>query len=153
MEMNTKPFSLLTKKVKLNRWTLCLAACGLIGLLTAQPAGAQTPPAATNAPAPTPPPYGKRAKEGFWKRFDQAEIEQAGTPSNPPPDTNNPAPTRRIGPPPFDSPPYPDGDWQLGGGPNVIGDPGALRDNPGPFMQAIYDGPNGKYWYDNRIQL
>jgi hypothetical protein len=106
---------------------------------------------ATNAPTL---PYGKRANQGFWKRLDQAELEQAGTASNPPPDTNAPpAPPRRIGPQPFDSPPYPDGDWQLGGGPNVIGDPGALRDSPWPFMQAIYDGPHGKYWYDNRIQL
>jgi hypothetical protein len=110
-------------------------------------------PAATNAPV-APQPYGKRAKEGFWKRFDQAEVEQTGTPSNPPPDTNAPpGPTRRIGPTPFDSPPYPDQDWQLGGGPNVIGDPGALRDNPWPLMQAIYDGPNGKAVYDSRIQL
>jgi hypothetical protein len=108
--------------------------------------------ASTNAPAP--PPYGKRANQGFWKRLDQALVEQAGTPSNPPPDTNAPPSTpRRIGAPPFDSPPYPDGDWQLGGGPNVIGDPGALRDAAWPFMQAIYDGPNGKFWYDNRMQL
>ncbi len=60
---------------------------------------------------------------------------------------------RRIGPPPFDSPPYPTGDWQIGGGPNVIGDPGALRDSPWPLMQAIYAGPSGKAWYDSRIQL
>jgi hypothetical protein len=44
-------------------------------------------------------------------------------------------------------------DWQLGGGPNVIGDPGALRDSPWPLMQAIYDGPNGKAWYDSRVQI
>jgi len=108
-------------------------------------------PPATNAPAP---PYGKRANEPFWKRLDQAELEQAGTASNPPPDTNAPpSPVRRIGPTPFDSPPYPDMDWQLGGGPNVIGDPGALRDSPFPLMQAIYDGPHGKAWYDSRIQV
>jgi hypothetical protein len=106
----------------------------------------------TNAPAP--PPYGAKANMGFWQRFDQAELQQAGTASNPPPDTNAPpAPVRRIGPTPFDSPPYPDMDWQLGGGPNVIGDPGALRDSAWPLMQAIYDGPNGKAWYDSRIQF
>ncbi len=91
---------------------------------------------------------------GFLKRLNEAFIEQSTTPSNPPPDTNAPpAPARRIGAPPFDSPPYPDGDWQIGGGPNVIGDPGALRDSPWPLMQAIYDGPDGKSWYDSRIQF
>jgi hypothetical protein len=128
-------------------------AVGCISMtMNAQAQTATNAPASTNAP--TPPPYGKRANQGFWKRFDQAELEQAGTASNPPPDTNAPpSPVRRIGPAPFDSPPYPDMDWQLGGGPNVIGDPGALRDSPWPFMQAVYDGPNGKGWYDSRIQL
>jgi hypothetical protein len=28
-----------------------------------------------------------------------------------------------------------------------------LRDSPFPLMQAIYDGPHGKAWYDSRIQL
>jgi hypothetical protein len=107
---------------------------------------------ATNAPAP--PPYGAKPKESFWRRLDEAELSQAGTASNPPADTNAPpAPTRRIGPTPFDSPPYPDMDWQLGGGPNVIGDPGALRDSPFPLMQALYDGPHGKEWYDSRFQV
>jgi hypothetical protein len=147
--MKMKPSRIPTNKIKLNRWTLALAAAGVVSLTAVPHADAQS---ATNAPAP--PPYGKRANQSFWKRFDQAELEQAGTPSNPPPDTNAPpAPTRRIGPPPFDSPPYPDGDWQLGGGPNVIGDPGALRDSPWPLMQAIYDGPHGKAWYDSRIQI
>ena len=141
-----KKYGPITDRLKFNRWTLGLAALGLISLASV----AQADPV-TNAP---PPPYGKRANESFWKRLDQAELEQAGTASNPPPDTNAPpAPQRRIGPPPFDAPPYPDGDWQLGGGPNVIGDPGALRDSPWPLMQAIYDGPNGKAWYDSRIQL
>jgi hypothetical protein len=147
--MSTKLTRQNTPRKMANRWTVALASAGLISLAGAFQAEAQT---STNAPAP--PPYGKRAKEPFWKRLDQAEIEQAGTPSNPPPDTNAPpAPVRRIGPTPFDSPPFPDMDWQLGGGPNVIGDPGALRDSPWPLMQAIYDGPHGKGWYDSRVQI
>jgi hypothetical protein len=140
-------------KAILSRCTMGLAALSLASFSTvAQAQTATNAPAATNAP--TPPPYGKRATWGFWKRFDTAELEQAGTASNPPPDTNAPpAPVRRIGPTPYDSPPYPDMDWQIGGGPNVIGDPGALRDSPWPFMQAIYDGPHGEYWYNNRVQL
>jgi hypothetical protein len=138
-------------KIK-TRALLAGLALGCIGL--ASTASAQTnaaPMASTNTP---PPPYGAKAHDGFWKRFDAQELSQAGTASNPPPDTNAPAsPVRRIGPTPFDSPPYPDMDWQLGGGPNVIGDPGALRDAPWPFMAAVYDGPNGKFWYESRIQL
>jgi hypothetical protein len=148
-EMKTKSIRPKTKGPRPTRWILGLGAAGLFSLTMVEHARAQ---ATTNAP--TPPPYGKRANEPFWKRFDQAELEQAGTASNPPPDTNAPpSPTRRIGPTPFDSPPFPDMDWQLGGGPNVIGDPGALRDSPWPLMQALYDGPHGKAWYDSRIQV
>jgi hypothetical protein len=140
---------------KLTRTKFCPMALGMaLGCTSAAfSAAADTnAPPSTNAPAALP--YGKKANLPFWKRFDQAELEQAGTASNPPPDTNAPPPTpRRIGDPPFDAPPYPDGDWQIGGGPNVIGDPGALRDSPFPLMQAIYDGPNGKAWYDSRVQL
>src|SRR5580700_2736376 len=116
MDIKMKPRIPYFGKAKLNRWTLGLLACGVISLAAMRQADAQTPAPAPATNAPTPPPYGKRANESFIKRFDQAELEQAGTASNPPPDTNAPpAPTRRIGSQPFDSPPYPDGDWQLGG--------------------------------------
>jgi len=112
--------------------------------------------------------YGKKANDPFFKRLNEAFIEQSATavisncpPATPAPMSKDakavvPAPTppvRRIGPTPFDGPPYPDMDWQIGGGPNVIGDPGALRDSPYPLMQALYDGPNGKTWYDSRVQF
>ncbi|MGA2603975.1 MAG: hypothetical protein ABSG14_07090, partial [Verrucomicrobiia bacterium] len=142
------------KQIRTNQWTLVLAACGIVGLATVAQAdsGSNAPAAsaaaaATNAPAataaaPASQPYGKKANAGFLRRLNEAFFEQFSTPCYSPPDTNAPAaPTRRIGNPPFDSPPYPDGDWQIGGGPNVIGDPGALRDSPYPLMQAIYDGP------------
>jgi hypothetical protein len=140
--------------------------------------GALIGPAAMADPTPKPdakavkPPdvqhYGKKANEGWWQRLNEAFIEQSATtgitncpPGTPVPTSKDaktvtppePAPTRRIGPPPFDSPPYPTQEWQLGGGPNIIGDPGALRDNPYPLMQALYDGPNGQWWYDSRIQF
>ncbi|HLH52166.1 MAG TPA: outer membrane beta-barrel protein [Verrucomicrobiae bacterium] len=141
-------------KLELDRWTIALATAGLVSLSTVAWAddGTNAPPAGTNAPPAQP--YGKKAKEGFLKRLNEAYGEQFATPAYSPPDTNAPpAPVRRIGPPPFDSPPFPTGDWQLGGGPNVIGDPGALRDSPWPLMQAIYDGPHGEWWYNSRIQL
>ena len=122
---------------------------------------AQGPTGAT--PAPTPQPYGKKVNVNWWQRLNEAFAEQSATqcfvPPTPTPVPSKdakavaPAPVRRIGAPPFDGPPYPDADWQIGGGPNVVGDPGALRDAPWPLMQAIYDGPSGKAWYDSRIQF
>ncbi len=111
--------------------------------------------------------YGKKANESWFKRLNESFFEQSGQPGYTPPWPAQSAPVskdakavvppapagRRAGPAPFDSPPYFNGEWQIGGGPNIIGDPGALRDSPYPLMQALYDGPNGKWWYDNRIQL
>ena len=118
-----------------------------------EPLSLDAAPATSPATAPTTAPYGKKANVGFFRRLNEAFMEQIGMPCYSPPDPNNPGPARRIGPPPFDAPPYADGDWQIGGGPNVIGDPGALRDSPYPLMQAIYDGPDGKAWYDSRIMI
>jgi hypothetical protein len=91
----------------------------------------------------------RKMREPFWKRFDQAILEQLGTPAYTPPDRNAPN-TRRIPPAPFDSPPYPNGDWQIGGSP-IIGDPGVLA--PYPLMQALYDGPNGDAWKRSKVQI
>jgi hypothetical protein len=59
-------------------------------------------------------------------------------------------PLRRIPPAPFDSPPFPSGEWQIGGTP-VIGDPGNVA--PWPLMEAIYAGPSGEAWKTSRIQI
>jgi Putative beta-barrel porin-2, OmpL-like. bbp2 len=89
----------------------------------------------------------RKMKEPFWKRLDEAFLEQLGTPANVP---GAPPPERRIPPPPFDSPPFPNGDWQIGGS-QIIGDPGELA--PYPFMQAIYEGPGGQAWKDSKVQI
>src|ERR1700730_15148363 len=91
----------------------------------------------------------RKMKEPFWKRLDEAMLEQLGTPAYTPPAPDAPN-TRRIPPAPFDSPPFPNGDWQIGGS-AIIGDPGVLA--PYPLMQAIYDGPGGQAWKDSKIQL
>jgi hypothetical protein len=91
----------------------------------------------------------KKLHESFFKRLDEAFLEQLGTPPWTPPDPNAPNP-RRIPPAPFDSPPFPSGDWQIGGTP-IIGDPGELA--PGPLMQAIYEGPGGQAWKDSKLQI
>src|SRR5580692_7784138 len=157
----------MTQASKLNRRVPGLLALGIFSTATIlradPPAGSATAtPAALASPAApaaaSTPPYGKKADKGFATRLGEAELEQLGTPvyipaPPPAPGSPPPAPSRRIGDPPFDGPPFPDQDWQLGGGPNVIGDPGNLRDSPYPLMQALYDGPNGKAWYDSRIQI
>ena len=91
----------------------------------------------------------RKMKEPFLKRLDEAFLEQLGTAAYTPPAPDAPN-TRRIPPAPFDSPPFPAGDWQIGGSP-IIGDPGELA--PYPLMQAIYDGPGGQAWKDSKIQI
>jgi len=94
----------------------------------------------------------RKMHEPFWKRLDEAMLEQLGTPAYTPPAPGaTPAPTtRRIPPAPFDSPPYPNGDWQIGGS-TIIGDPGELA--PYPLMQALYEGPNGDAWKRSKVQI
>ena len=89
----------------------------------------------------------RKMKEPFWKRLDEAMLEQLGAPAYIP---GTPPPVRRIPPPPFDSPPFPAGDWQIGGS-QIIGDPGEL--SPYPLMQAIYDGPGGDAWKRSKVQI
>jgi hypothetical protein len=91
----------------------------------------------------------KKLDEPFFQRLGEAFLEQLGAPVYTPPDLNVPNP-RRIPPAPFDSPPFPSGDWQIGGTP-IIGDPGELA--PYPLMQAIYEGPGGQAWKDSRFQI
>ena len=91
----------------------------------------------------------KKLHEPFAQRLGQAFLEQLGTPAFVPPDPNAPNP-RRIPPAPFDSPPFPSADWQIGGT-QIIGDPGELP--PFPLMQAIYEGPGGQAWKDSKVQI
>jgi len=91
----------------------------------------------------------KKLHEPFAQRLEEAFLEQLGTPAYTPPDPNAPNP-RRIPPAPFDSPPFPSADWQIGGTP-IIGDPGELP--PYPLMQAIYEGPGGQQIKDSKVQM
>ena len=91
----------------------------------------------------------KKLREPFAQRLGHAFLEQLGTPAYVPPDPNAPNP-RRIPPAPFDSPPFPSADWQIGGT-QIIGDPGELP--PSPLMQAIYEGPGGQAWKDSKVQI
>ena len=148
-------------RTKLHPFALGLAL-GSVGLATSASAqtNAMAPgPAASaqaNAAPPGPEVTGRHKTENFFKRFDDANMEALGTPAYTPPP---PVPAGSNAPPqanrrghetPFDSPPYPNGEWQIGGT-EVIGDPNLTPDYP--LMQAIYDGPNGQAWRDSRIKF
>jgi len=86
--------------------------------------------------------FGHRLLDAFAQDFQTPAYTSPGPDASPPP--------RRISPAPFDSPPFPSGDWQIGGAP-IIGDPGNLA--PWPLMEAIYAGPNAEAWKKSRIQI
>lgn len=110
----------------------------------------------TNAAPPGPEVTGRKAHESFWKRFDEANREELATPAfeYPPPAAPGapaaPQANRRGNPTPFDSPPYPNGEWQIGGT-EIIGDPNATPD--WTLMQALYDGPHGQFYRDSKIKF
>jgi Putative beta-barrel porin-2, OmpL-like. bbp2 len=138
MKINAK-----CSRIKMHPAALALA----FGYLTLVPTvNADT----TNAAPPGPSVTGRKANENFFRRFKESTEEALATPSNPPPDTNAPPSKRRGLPAPFDAPPYPNGEWQIGGT-ETIGDQNLTPDYP--FMQALYDGPHGQFWRDNKIKF
>ena len=92
--------------------------------------------------AETPDWSGQRLIDAFAKGVLSPAYEPLAPDASPP--------QRRIPPAPFDSPPFPSADWQIGGTP-IIGDPGNMT--PWPLMEAIYAGPDGEAWKKSRIQI
>jgi len=86
----------------------------------------------------------------FGQRLFDAFASDLRSPAFEAPSPNASPPQRRIPPAPFDSPPFPSGDWQIGGTP-IIGDAGVV--GPWPLIEAIYSGPNGEAWKKSRIQI
>jgi hypothetical protein len=143
--------------IKARPWALSVAAA-MLTMACAAFAGDATnnvSAPATNAAPPGPDVTGRKAHEHFWDRFDGAMLEGLGSPAYTPPAPTTPgappAPSPRRGnPAPFDSPPYPNGEWQIGGT-EIIGDQNLTPD--WPLMQAIYDGPHGQAWRDSKIKF
>src|SRR5580700_6026317 len=120
----------------LHPWTMALAAAGLLTLPSVVPADPTT-----NAPTTLGgTPIGTKANTPWWTRFDQANRDDLGAPAYSPPapvpagTTPPPQPYRRGNPTPFDSPPYPNGEWQIGGT-EIIGDRNITTDYP--LMESI----------------
>jgi hypothetical protein len=86
--------------------------------------------------------FGERLVNAFGQDFFTPAYQEPAPDASPP--------QRRIPPTPFDSPPFPSSDWQIGGTP-IIGDPGEIP--PWPLTEAIYEGPNGDGWKTSRIQI
>ncbi len=82
---------------------------------------------------------GTNRHDGFFTRFDKAYREQLSSPAYEAPATNAPPAQRRGLPAPFDAPPYPTAEWQLGGTP-IIGDPNTIPTFP--LSQALFGNPN-----------
>src|SRR5450432_2864398 len=109
---------------------------------------APTSVSAGDSPAPTK--AEEKVYDSFWKRLGASFRDQYNSPAFSPPDPKAPPAPRRGQPAPFDGPPFPTADWQIGGTP-IIGDPNIIP--PSPIMQAIYAGPNGQAIKDSRIQF
>ena len=86
----------------------------------------------------------------FGQRLIDAFAKGLLSPAYEPPAPDASPPQRRIPAAPFDSPPFPSADWQIGGTP-IIGDAGNVA--PWPLMEAIYAGLNGEAWKNSRIQI
>jgi Putative beta-barrel porin-2, OmpL-like. bbp2 len=86
----------------------------------------------------------------FGQRLFDAFAKDLLSPAYQAPTPNSLPAQRRIPSAPFDSPPFPAADWQIGGTP-IIGDPGIV--GPWPLMEAIYAGPGSDTWKKSRIQI
>lgn len=86
----------------------------------------------------------------FGKRLLDAFANDLRAPAYEAPAPNASPPQRRTAPAPFDSPPFPSADWQIGGTP-IIGDANHIA--LWPLMESICSGPNGDAWKETRIQI
>jgi hypothetical protein len=89
---------------------------------------------------------------GFPRRLIDALGEAMTSPAYSPPDPKEPLPPRRGNPAPFDSPPFPTAEWQLGGT-SVIGDPNADQSRATLLMPALFSGPDGAAWKESRFWI
>jgi hypothetical protein len=139
----------------------------LVTLATLAASVAATGPLAAQAPvAPSADTSTRHESQNFFARLGRAFAADWNTPAYTPPAPAAPAPAagappdstpagssssaRRALPQPFDSPPFPTAEWQIGGTP-IIGDANALGYTP--LMEAVTAGDHGSWWKKSRIQV
>jgi hypothetical protein len=125
--------------------SILLAAAPLSQQVLAQSTNVSATPASSMPASPVAAESGDCSK-GFLSRFAAAYREDAQ-----PADPNAPAPARRAMDAPFDSPPFPNSEWQMGGVAAPIGvpDPNSTY----PLEKALGCTKVGNWMQRNRIEV
>ncbi len=115
-------------------------------------ASAQQPPAQPSPvqpPSAAPKPADPKPSGGLLERFVSNFFNGSqDIPDSPWPYTSGPSAELRKLPAPQNSPPFPYGEYQIGGTP-TIGD--RNEQTAYPLMKALFDGPDGQWWKDSRV--
>jgi hypothetical protein len=124
--------------------SILLAAAPLSQQVLAQSTNVSTMPASSLPAAPVAT-GSSDCSNGFFTRLIDAYREDAQ-----PADPNAPSPARRAMDAPFDSPPFPNSEWQLGGVDEPIGVPDT--NNTYPLEKALGCTKLGQWMQRNRIE-
>lgn len=124
---------------------IMLSAAPVFSQAMAQSTNVSDMPASTSLPASPVAAESGDCSRGFFSRFAAAYREDA-QPSN----SNAPAPARRAMDSPFDSPPFPSAEWQLGGVDYPIGVPN--ENSQYPLEKALSCTKLGQWMQRNKIE-
>lgn len=125
---------------------ILLTAAPVFSQAMAQSTDVSNMPASSSLPASPVTAANGDCGRGFLSRFAAAYREDA-QPSN----ASAPAPARRAMDAPFDSPPFPNAEWQLGGVPAPIGVPDT--NSTYPLEKALGCTRLGQWMQRNRIEI
>src|SRR5215469_5968346 len=123
-----------------------LLAVAPVSQVMAQSTNVSNMPASTSLPASPVLVASSDCSHGFLSRFAAAYREDAQ-----PADPNAAAPKRRAMDAPFDSPPFPSSEWQMGAVPAPIGVPDT--NSTYPLEKALSCTSVGQWMQRNRIEM
>lgn len=125
---------------------ILLTAAPVFSPAMAQNTNVSDMPASTSLPASPVVAESGDCSRGFFSRFAAAYREDAQ-----PSSSSSPAPARRAMDAPFDSPPFPNSEWQMGGVPAPIGVPDT--NSTYPLEKALSCTKFGQWMQRNRIEI